>query len=263
MSKRERTILLDADILAFKVSVVNQHDYDFGDTGQARVIDEATAIRHADELVGEYCEAVGATRAVICLSDPENNFRKELDATYKANRKGQEDPVMRRWIENYLAREYVSFRRPRLEADDCMGILATRPSLLGSRYSETEVVMVSEDKDMRTVPGLLYNPNHPKLGVIKITEDQANRFHLWQTICGDPTDGYPGIKGVGPKSDWATYLMEDADSSELWDVVLEAYASKGQTEDQAILQARLAHILWASSYNFKKKKIRLWQPYWL
>jgi DNA polymerase-1 len=263
VSKRERTILLDADILAYKVSVVNQKDYDFGDTGQARHIDEESAIKQADELVGEYCEAVGAKRAVICLSDPERNFRKELDPTYKANRAGLEDPVMRRWIESYLATEYVSFKRPRLEADDCMGILATKPGLLGSKFQNTEVIMVSEDKDMRTVPGKLYNPNRPELGVIDITEDEANRFHLWQTICGDPTDGYPGVKGVGPKSEYALYLMEDAESDELWDVVLEAFASKGQTEEQALLQARLAHILWASSFNLKSHKVRLWQPYWL
>ena len=260
---KQRVILLDADILAYKVSVVNQHDFDFGDTGQAREIDEATAIRHADELVAEYCEAVGAQRAVICLSDPEHNFRKELDATYKANRKGIEQPVMRRWIEDYLAHEYPSFKRPRLEADDCMGILATRPKLLGSKFENMEIVMVSEDKDMRTVPAKLYNPNHPDLGVIDITVEEANRFHMWQTICGDPTDGYPGVKGVGPKSDFATYLMEDAEQSEFWDVVLEAYASKGQTEEDAILQARLAHILWASSFNLKTHKVRLWEPYWL
>lgn len=263
MSYTERTILLDADILAFKVSVVNQHDYDFGDTGQARAIDEEEAINQADALIGEYCEAVKAQRAIICLSDPERNFRKELDATYKAHRKGQEEPVMRRWIESYLATEYPSFKRPRLEADDCMGILATMPEKLGKKYAGHEIIMVSEDKDMRTVPGKLYNPNHPDLGVLDISEEDANRFHMWQTICGDPTDGYPGCRGVGPKSDFATYLMEDADPDEFWDVVLEAYASKGMTEGDALLQARLAHILWGSSYNFKAKKVRLWQPYWI
>ena len=42
-----------------------------------------------------------------------------------------------------------------------------------------------------------------------------------------------------------------------------ASASKGYTEEDAILQARMAHILRASSYNFKTKKIRLWRPFWL
>jgi DNA polymerase-1 len=54
-----------------------------------------------------------------------------------------------------------------------------------------------------------------------------------------------------------------ADRDELWDIILMAYGSKGLTEDDAILQARMAHILRATSYNFKTKKIRLWQPFWL
>jgi DNA polymerase I len=258
----DRTILLDADIVAYKVAAVSQQDHDFGDTGKARVLEHDKALELTDEIVGEYCEATKAKRAVICLSS-EKNFRKELDGTYKANRKNVERPELLQWAKDYLAREYPSFIRPRLEADDCMGILAMRPALLGPRYADTDVIMVSEDKDMRTIPAKLYNPNHPDLGIITITEEEANRFHMYQTICGDPTDGYPGCPGVGPKSPFVTYLMEDAEPDEFWDVVLEAYASKGFTEDDAILQARLAHILWDSSYNFKTKKVRLWQPYWL
>jgi DNA polymerase I len=258
-----KTILLDADIVAYKVACINQKDYDFGDTGSARVLEHDKCLAQTEELIAEYCERTGASRAVVCLSDPKNNFRKELDATYKANRKGVEKPEMLQWVKDYLAHEYPTFIRPFLEADDCMGILALRPRLLGSRYAGDEVIMVSEDKDMRTVPGKLYNPNQYQLGVIDISVEDANRFHMYQTICGDPTDGYPGVKGVGPKSDFVTYLMEDAEPDEFWDVVLEAYASKGQNEDDAILQARLAHILWDTSYNFKTKGIRLWQPYWL
>jgi DNA polymerase-1 len=216
-----------------------------------------------EELIAEYCVATNASRVVVCLSDPDRNFRKELDGTYKANRKSVEKPELLQWAKEYLAREYPSFIRPRLEADDCMGILAMRPSLLGPSYADDQIIMVSEDKDMRTIPGFLYNPNQPQLGVISISEEDANRFHMWQTLTGDQTDGYPGCPGIGPKNDYVRYLMEDADPSEFWNVVCEAYASKGYSEEDALLQARLAHILWASSYNFKSKRIRLWQPYWL
>ncbi len=51
-----------------------------------------------------------------------------------------------------------------------------------------------------------------------------------------------------------------SDPLEMWDNVIEAYASKGQTEEDAIHQARLARILWADDYNFKNNKIRLWNP---
>jgi DNA polymerase-1 len=258
-----RTLLLDADIVAYKASCVHQKDYDFGDTGSARVLDHDKCISMIEGLIEEYCVATKAQRVVVCLSDPDNNFRKELDATYKAKRVTVELPEMLMWAKEYLAQEYPSFIRPRLEADDCMGILATNSKLLGSSYEGDQIIMCSEDKDMRTIPGFLYNPNQPQLGVISISEEDANRFHMWQTLTGDQTDGYPGCPGIGPKSDYVRYLMEDAEPEEFWDVVVEAYASKGFTEEDALLQARQAHILWHSSYNFKNKKIRLWQPYWM
>ena len=258
----KRTLLLDADIVAYKASCVHQKDYDFGDTGSARVLDHAACIQMISGLIEDYCQATNADRVVVCLTD-KVNFRKQLDATYKANRKSVEKPELLDWAKEYLATEYPSFIRPRLEADDVMGILATDSKLLGKRYAGDQIIMVSEDKDMRTIPGLLYNPNHPKLGVISISEEDANRFHMWQTLTGDQTDGYPGCPGIGPKNPYVQYLMEDAEPDELWDVVVEAYASKGFTEEDALLQARMAHILWASSYNFKNKKVRLWQPYWL
>ena len=257
-----RTLLLDADIVAYKASCVHQKDFDFGDTGSARVLDHDQCIRMIEQLIEEYCGETKAQRVVVCLTDKQN-FRKELDATYKANRKDTVKPEMLDWAKEYLAAEYPSFIRPRLEADDCMGILATSSKLLGPKYAGDQIIMVSEDKDMRTVPGFLFNPNQPQLGVISISENDANRFHMWQTLTGDQTDGYPGCPGIGPKSDYVQYLMDDAEPSEFWDVVVEAYASKGYSEEDALLQARLAHILWASSYNFKNKKIRLWQPYWM
>lgn len=261
------TILIDADIVAYKVAVLNQQDYDFGDTGSARVLDHDNAIRQTEELLHEYAETLTADRIVVCLSepDPEKNFRRQLNPTYKANRKSVELPEMLMWVKEYLAHEYPSFRRPRLEADDCMGILATRPALLGPRYADDQIIIVSEDKDMRTIPAKVYNPGKPEVGVLDISELDADRFLMWQTVVGDPTDGYPGCPGVGKGGRFVEYAPDIlvADREELWDLVLMAYASKGFTEDDAILQARMAHILRAGSYNFKAKKVRLWQPYWL
>lgn len=262
-NKRSTTILVDADIVAYKVSSLNQTDHDFGDTGSARVLDHENALNQTEELLAQYCDKLNAKRVVVCLSDPKGNFRKELEPTYKSNRVSVEKPELLQWVKDYLDHEYPSYVRPRLEADDVMGILAMRPSLLGRRYEGDDIIIVSEDKDMRTIPAAVYNPNHPELGVMDITVDQANQFMLWQTIVGDPTDGYKGCPGLGPKSIYAEYLMETADPEEYWDVVVEAYCSKGFTEDDAIHQARLAHILWDTSYNLKEQKVRLWQPYWL
>lgn len=258
------TILLDADIVAYKVAVLNQQDFDWGDTGKSRVVDPVSAKKQTDDLVTEYANTLNASSVIVCLSepDPEKNFRRQLNPTYKSHRKDVELPELLIWVKEYLAHEYRSFRRPRLEADDIMGILAT----CGDRFGmKGDRIIVSEDKDMRTIPGLVYNPNRPELGTIEVSELDADRFLMWQTVVGDPTDGYKGCPGVGPNSrygDFANDLLE-SDRADLWDTVLMAYASKGLTEDDAILQARMAHILRATSYNFKNKKVRLWQPYWL
>jgi DNA polymerase-1 len=135
-----------------------------------------------------------------------------------------------------------------------MGILATHPTLI-----EGEKIIVSEDKDMRTIPAKVYHPHKPTQGVMEISELDADRFLMWQTICGDVTDGYGGAKGVGAKSPYAEDVLF-AEREELWDEVLLAYASKGLTEEDALLQARCARILRAEDYNLDTGEIELWIP---
>ncbi len=263
---KQTTILIDADIVAYKASIVNEKHFDFGDTGVGEHLDHDGCIRNVETLINGYADKLKATRVIVCLSEPDGtkNFRKQLNPTYKHNRADTVPPQMLMWIKEYLENEYKSFRRPRLEADDIMGILATS----GDRFIEGKRIIVSEDKDMRTIPALVFNPNHPDLGVLDISSLDAKRFHMWQTVVGDPTDGYPGCPGVGKGGRYVEYAESilGADSpEELWDLVLMAYGSKGLTEDDAILQARMARILQDGDYNYKTKGIRLWNPtclYW-
>lgn len=252
----KRIALIDSDIVAYKAAAAYQELLDFGDF-QHTSTDPASACRMADEKIEQYRVAVRADSVVVCLSDPDVNWRKQLNPTYKAVRKEVQKPAMLSLMKQYLYEHYRSYIRPRLEADDVMGILATRPSLLGN---DLEAVIVSEDKDMRTIPGLVYNPGKADLGVLKITPIEAMQFHLWQTICGDTTDGYTGAPKVGPKSPYAEDALEITKPLEMWDNVLLAFSSVGLTEDDAIMQARMARILWADDYNFKTKGIRLWNP---
>lgn len=257
------TILLDADIVAYKVACVNEQDFDWGDTGSSQYLDYNEARRQVDQLIESYCAATEAHQVMVCLTD-KVNFRKQLNPSYKHNRKDVVPPALLAWTKEYLADEYRSFIRPRLEADDVMGILATS----GDRFIKGKKIIVSEDKDMRTIPSLLYNPNHPDLGVQKISNLDAKRFHMWQTVVGDATDGYPGCPGIGAGGRFVEYapdILFATSPMELWDLVLMAYASKGLTEDDAILQARMARILQDGDFNYKTKGIRLWNPtclYW-
>ncbi len=270
-----RYALLDADIVAYAVAFKSEEEFDFAASGtKAKHIDKPTCWRLCDMIVAKHTAAVKADTAIICLTDPDVNFRKQFDPTYKHNRKDAVKPELLMLAKEYLFENYRSYIRPRLEADDVMGILATKPRLLGKGVRD--VVIVSEDKDMRTIPAKVYNPNYPALGILEITKTEAMQFHLWQTITGDATDGYPGCKGLGAGGEfdpergafilgarsmpYAHDALTLTDPLEMWDNVIEAYASKGQTEEDAIHQARLARILWADDYNFKNNKIRLWNP---
>ena len=47
---------------------------------------------------------------------------------------------------------------------------------------------------------------------------------------------------------------------DLWDGVIEAYASKGLKEKDALIQAQVAKILSADLYDFENKIVKLWTP---
>ncbi|MEM7200269.1 MAG: hypothetical protein AAF628_08400 [Planctomycetota bacterium] len=257
-------LLIDADIAAFK-AVTSPKDNPFADPMEA-----------AAEYFSAYIhKAVQATRPgsciEVCFSDPAFNWRKEFEPSYKENRKGVEKPPMLDPFKAAMKKAWSGRVLRWLEADDVMGILAT------SNDGHDDII-VSEDKDMRTIPAKVYNPAKPELGVLEITPTQANQFHMWQTVVGDATDGYPGCPGIGPGCEyssspfgvdikegaksfgWAHDLLSIEDPLELWDAVLDAYASQGRTEADAIHQARLASICRRTNWDSDKQRVRLWNP---
>ena len=107
--------------------------------------------------------------------------------------------------------------------------------------------MVSDDKDLKTIPGKLYRPTLDEK--MDISEEQSKRFFLTQCLIGDATDGYAGIPGVGPKA--AERLLGGRPD---WGVVQREYAKAGMTRDDAIQQARLARILHWEDWDDEKEK---------
>ena len=124
-----------------------------------------------------------------------------------------------------------------------MGIYATK--LTGN-------IIVSPDKDMRQIPGKLYNLED----TTTITPEEGAKWHLIQTLAGDQTDGYSGVPGIGVKR--AQTLFEKEGYS--WATVVKAFESKGLTEEDALLNARLAKILTHEDYDAKRQEPKLWTP---
>ena len=89
-----------------------------------------------------------------------------------------------------------------------------------------------------------------------IEPDDGAKWHLIQSMAGDQTDGYSGCPSIGVKR--ATTIFENKGYS--WKAVVETFEEKGLTEDDALVNARLARILTAEDYDFKTKKPIPWTP---
>ena len=113
-------------------------------------------------------------------------------------------------------------------------------------------MIVSPDKDMRQIPGKLYNLDE----VFTVSKEEGAKWHLIQTLAGDQTDGYPGVPGIGVKRAEALFKKEGYS----WKTVKKAFADKGYTNLTALVNARLARILTADDYDFKKQEPILWTP---
>lgn len=283
----KRTLLVDADIVAFKFAAKGQRKFDFG----IAVDDLDIVTPLVDDYLAQLMTDLKATGLIICLSAPsEEGWRKDILPSYKENRSDVVKPELLGPLKDYMERSYPSYRKPRLEADDIMGILSTMEGLPGNfvkqhpEFSECgQKVIVSEDKDMKTIPGWLFNPAKDTKART-ISEAEADYWHLYQTLMGDSTDGYKGCPGVGPDTA-ATYLTgvaktvpihteitrgpnkgkvkttwADADADSMWDVVVSWFNRKGLNEADALVQAQVARICRASDYDFQNKKVIPWTP---
>jgi len=254
-----RTLLIDADIIAYASSAATEQKFDWGDGVVSRTADFEAAKQDARNEIDWMMEKLKGTDLVICLSDDFDNFRKDIYPAYKSNRKGTERPQHLYDLKEWLGETYPTQIRSRLEADDVMGILSTEPHK-GDR------IIVSKDKDMQTIPGLLFHPGKDKK-VRTITPEAAERFMLWQALTGDQTDGYPGCPGCGPAGadfvlDGRLWLRKEREITrgpnagtvriewvfndghpDVWQCIVAAYEKVGLTAKEAITQVNLARIL--------------------
>lgn len=248
------TLLIDADIVAYKAAAAGQKSFAFDDEEPALHVDDIEGVvQEVDDWLADLKQTLGAKRIVSCLSCPAvDNFRYGIYPLYKHNRADTVRPVLLSAVRKHLEANHNPVRWANLEGDDVMGILGTSKTLLkGPR------IVVSEDKDLAQIPGMLFNPRkmlEPEL----VTPEAADHWFYTQVLTGDQTDGYPGCPGIGPVK--AEKILAAA-GGDPWKAIVEAYAAKGLTEEDALVQARVARILRSTDYNNKKKEVKLWTPY--
>lgn len=238
--------LIDADVLVYQASTVatTTHEFTLDDD---LVLFPSVSVNEAcdvfDSMVQTIKDVTEADELFFALSAP-TNFRKDLYPDYKANRKG-EKPMAWSALRAHASDKWHAEWIDGLEGDDVIGI-----------NSGPGTVIWSIDKDMRTLPGLHVDIDAGD--IIDVSEEDALRNWMMQTLTGDAADHYPGAKNIGKVR--AERLLEDVEPTieAMWPVVVKTYEKSKQTADDALLMARLARILHPTDYT--KEKVTLWTP---
>jgi DNA polymerase-1 len=308
VSKLKVGLALDMDYLIFSAMSAAETEEDWGsdvwslacDHKKARSILFGTIKTIKADIAGQLKRKFKLTEdryefVDLCIISGENNWRKEVLETYKANRKGKRKPVgypaFCEGIMDHFGPER-SFKWDGVEGDDVCGILMTNPALAGC----DRMVSVSCDKDFNTVPGYFFWLT--QMDLVKNDEATADRFHMLQAMMGDVTDGYSGIPGIGketalsflenpeyfyeatkvmksgprkgqevpywtscsPDTAWQDHHFHKDEHPTLWDCMVSLANKQGISEADLLVQAQVARILRDSDFDHETKKPILWSP---
>ena len=235
-------LLIDADYIVYKCCAACETEIDYGEDVIFVTSNYSDAYKAVTRDISNITKQFGDFATPILFFSDSNNFRKKISPDYKGHRNRKKPCGYKRVIRD-LRINYEVIVMKTLEADDAMGIYAT---------AHPGNTIVSPDKDMRQIPGKLYNLTDTTY----ITPEEGARWHLIQTLAGDQTDGYSGVPGIGVKR--AETLFDKEGYS--WQTVLQAFNDKGLTDADALLNARLARILTLDDYDTKRQEPILWTP---
>ena len=243
----EKYMLVDGDLLSYKITSGLEEVINWGNDDWTLWSDFNLAKQLWQQSIGFYMGLTKSKNPIICFSD-KKNFRKQLDSSYKSFRKKIRKPIcykpLRDWIEK--THQCVSYKN--LEGDDVIGLLAT------GKY-KNNCVIVSGDKDMRTIPAWQMCIVDDQLE--KVDANLADHFFCTQVLTGDSSDGYKGCVGVGAIKA-SRVLLDKKKLSEQWEAVIREYVRNKYVIDDAYHQARLARILREGEYDYKLNKPILW-----
>ena len=235
-------LLIDADYIVYKCCAACETEIDYGEDVIFVTSNYSDAYKAVTRDISNITKQFGDFATPILFFSDSNNFRKKISPDYKGHRNRKKPCGYKRVIRD-LRINYEVIVMKTLEADDAMGIYAT---------AHPGNTIVSPDKDMRQIPGKLYNLTD----TTTITAEEGAKWHMIQTLAGDQTDGYSGVPGIGVKRAETLFNKEGYS----WSTIVKAFEDKGLTENDALLNARLARILTLDDYDTKRQEPILWTP---
>ncbi len=167
------------------------------------------ALLGAANLILREVEARRPRAVVLCFGPDAASYRTELYPTYHADRIEMPDGLTPQWSDArdfFEAFDWTVAVSDSLEADDLLGTYASREAEAGG-----QALLLTGDRDMYQCAGervtVLYVRTGNK-GAEEVTPEEVRvRYGVdpaqvpdFIALRGDPSDGLPGAKGVGPKT---------------------------------------------------------------
>lgn len=256
-------VLVDADYIAHTAAHLSQiknghfsEEPEFIDLGPEKAYEIVdTLVRNLRSDTMDWFKNSGEHVDLALFVSGKNNFRYELAKIkpYKGNRTGKDKPVNLGFAFAYLKAAYGAITCEGQEADD--GV-ATAAAELG--YDPDRVCIISNDKDLRTVPGMLINQRTKEAEFITEEDALYNFYH--QVLAGDVADNVGGCWGVG---DVKAHKILNENPSNYWGQILRAYSASTKVagcpyadwkdpQRAAIENAQLLHL--------RRKPGEVWAP---
>ena len=162
-------VLVDGDIITYRAGFGSKGDY-------------LMAVELVDSYLLEIFDRFGSDYKIF-LSGP-HNFRYKVATIqpYKGNRDSSKRPLQYQNVRDYLFDWWGAEITIGIEADDAIGL----------NY-DSDSIIVSIDKDFRTIPNIQYY-DLVKKELYFVDEEEAWFNFYTQMLVGDKSDNIPGVR---------------------------------------------------------------------
>ncbi|HSX49096.1 MAG TPA: 5'-3' exonuclease H3TH domain-containing protein [Candidatus Saccharimonadales bacterium] len=168
-------------------------------------------------------EDLKPSHLAVCFDTPKETFRKAEYVGYQANRPRLESDLSSQFEIAYKVLNAMNipiYKLERYEADDVLGTIAEQTQKIVDEVivvtGDRDILQLVNDKDKvkvyMPIKGLSNAKLYSEKDVIERMGVAADKITDFKGLAGDPSDNYPGVTGIGPKT--AINLIEKYGSVE-------------------------------------------------
>ena len=215
-------------------------------------------------------EVLTPTHIAVCFDRKEPTFRKKEYKAYQAQRPETDADLTSQFAKAKKvldAMKIETFDKAGFEADDLIGTIVTNSK-------QDEVVIVTGDRDIfqlvddkkkirlyMPVKGLSDYKIYKEADVVERMGVRADQIIDFKALVGDPSDNYPGVSGIGPKT--ATNLLAKYKSMEnifdnLQDLPKSIKSKLEKGKSDAEMSQKLAKIIKNVPIKYDASKMDDW-----